>query len=533
MNLNGPGEYPGFCFGKTEINRDTMGQHLTLPVCSGGWNARDPLDQMPITDAIVFDNIVHTGGADVVRKGYALFSNNDTESGTKQYDFLFSYNAGDDSRVIAIQGNVIKSFDLNGVLKLTDTIGEGTANFRTGQFTDGAGQIHLFIVRGNNNIWDFAVVDGVDSLTISTLDDVSDPNIVAVFSYKNRPYFIEQDSFNIWYGDVQAIGGQLTRFFVGSFFKKSSRILALGAWTQDGGNGPDDQLCIFSENGEVLIYSGLSPNDTNGWNLVGRYDIEKPINDRCVVQIKGDLVIGTHAGYIPLSSVLSELSANKVALSGKINPYVKAKNMGNVIWNIDYWSAQGRLIVNAPSSEQSLLSEYHIYNFENNTWSRFLGQNSRDFTIVADRKFFCRDDGIWEDNVGYKDNSAPIKWRKQSGYSDYGLKYKKKIMRWIPRIESVSIPDLYKFVWTDFTRSAKTFVFDNIADDVSGAEAKWDSSKWEQSKWVDLTGKMFSIKSGIAHSPAVYISLGLWGESISETRVLSTDLIAVVGHGTL
>jgi hypothetical protein len=506
-----------------------VANHLTLPVSSGGWNARDPIDQMPAADAILYDNLVHTAGADVVRNGYAMFSDNADMSNTKQYDQLFAYNAGDGSRIIGLQQNILKSFSMGGQKMLEAAIGEGAADFRAAQFTDGSGQIWLVVIRGGNEIWRFKA-DEIEPAGFTTGDEV--PEFVGVFAYKNRLWFVERGSFNLWYGGIQAISGPLTQFSVGPFFRKSGRILGLGSWTQDGGDGPEDQLCIFSDGGEVLIYSGLSP-ESDDWAMRGRYDTEVPINDKCIAQIKGDIIMGTTAGYLPLSAILAELSASRVAVSGKINPYIKSKNFGASIWKLGYWPQKGWLIANAPSSESSLIAGYHVLNFENNTWSRFLGQNARDFCFVQDRMFFCRDDGIFEDGVGNLDNGAPIKWRKQAAYSDFGVKYKKKVMRWIPRIDTINIPNLYKFVWTDFRESAKTFLYDNLAEQIDDNLAKWDSSKWEQSKWADLSGKLFSIKSGIFHKPATYISLGLAGESKTETKILSADLMMVVANGTL
>jgi hypothetical protein len=510
--------------------------HLTLPACSGGLNLRDAQNAMPITDAFIYDNILHTNGADTVRKGYQLLTDDQTITNTAEYDDIFEYINGDNSRIIAISSTTLKSFRLDGTLAFSYNLGGEPRRINSAQFVDGAGQIHL-IIAAVSEILDFTVdTDGTDIITqINWTDSDDNPlteTLVRPFIAKNRIWFIQEDSFYLWYSDLQSISGKLTPFFIGPFFNKSSKILCGNTWTQDGGTGPDDQICIFSDNGEVLIYRGQSP-ESEDFSIVGRFNTENLINERCVVQIKGDLVMATTSGIIPLSSVLNELSAAKVALSSKINPYIARAATDAKYWSVKYDNYNGHLLVIAPSKENSLKTEILVLNFENLTWSRYLGQNPNSIAIIGSSRYFCNSKGIWVDNIGYMDNNSPIIWRIQRSYQDFGIKYKKKIMRMLPRIKTDVIMDVYKYIFTNFTITDKTFVFDNVGSNQNLIQAEWDATQWDQVVWVDNSSKIFNIKAGIAHNPALYISVGLWGRSKSETVINSADIVMVGYNGTL
>lgn len=495
-----------------------MLQNTYLPVCGGGLNMRDPLNQMAPGDAIIYDNLLHNNGADEVRPGYAKFAD--------VADVLIPYEKKDASRVLAIKGNILKAYSTAGEEKFTYTFGDGSSNQQAETFIDGAGNVHKFITDGGTQVYDFQVGDSGDEMTIATFTDAN--NLSFPFSYKNRIYFIEPYTTNIWYGGSQAISGELKKFFVGPFFKRGGYLIALGTWTQDGGDGMDDQLVLFSNRGEVLIYSGLSPEDDT-WRLVGRYEFPAPLNAKCVAQIKGDLAIVTKVGCVPLSSVLAELNANKVAISNKINGAFVDKNPDAIGWQIQYWQDKGWIVINAPSAESGLQYENYVFNLNSNTWSRFLGHEMHDMCIVDGRMFFCNRTGTFEIS-GTTDNGKPIKWRMHTAYSDFGVKQRKKVMRANIHLSAATVDGLYKYIWTDFIESARTFVYDDAADteDLS----QWNISNWNEAKWAQII-QMHNIKAGIAHNAAVYISIGFWGASTVATQLLGADVMLIVGKGVV
>ena len=51
----------------------------------------------------------------------------------------------------------------------------------------------------------------------------------------------------------------------------------------------DDQLVIFSTNGECVIYSGIDPD--SDFSLVGIFRFDSPMSKHCVVNYGGDLYV--------------------------------------------------------------------------------------------------------------------------------------------------------------------------------------------------------------------------------------------------
>lgn len=497
-----------------------MLHNISLPVCSGGWNARDPLNGMAPGDAIIYDNVIHENGKDRVRPGYELFV-------AAPADLLFSYNKKNHWRLLAMAGSVMTAYDAAANVMLTHDFGAGSQNQQATTFIDGAGNVHSILADGNLHVWDYTVSDaGVDSIKEAAFTGAT--NLSFPFSYKNRLWFIEPYSCNLYYGDLQAVQGELKKFFVGPYFKHGGYLIAMASWTQDGGDGMDDQLVLLSSEGEVLIYSGLSPTDDN-WRLVGRYEIPKVFNAKSIAQIKGDLIMATPVGYIPLSSVLAELSASKVAISDKINGAVNGKSIIAPNWKIVYWANKGWIWVNAPTNENGLQYETHMFNLNNGTCSRLLGHDMRDMCVSDGNMYFTNPDGIFVVG-GTTDNGAPIKWRIQPAYSDFGIKQRKKVMRATIHMSAISITDLYKFVWTDFDETLRTFVYNDAAD--TDGLAQWNTAEWNTAKWADIVS-MHNIHAGIAHAPAFYISVGFWGSSTVETDMLGSDISLVIGKGVV
>lgn len=503
-----------------------MLSNVSIPVCSGGWNKRDSLKQMSAGDAIVYDNLIHQNGVDRVRPGYVSL----TQSVPGQ--LLFPYVLKGSNRLLVVQNGNLTVIDAAGNIKLTQAMGDGTTNERQAcTFIDGAGTAHKFITDFTTNVYDFSVSAGKDTIKVAgfTVKDAEKPQLSFPFAYKNRLWFIEPNTCRLWYGGVQAVQGDLTSFFVGPFFRNGGHLIAMASWTQDGGNGQDDQLVLFSNQGEVLVYSGLSPEDTS-WSLVGRYEIPKLFNAKCVAQIKGDLIMATTSGYIPLSSVLSDLSANRVALSNKINGAVIGKNWNDENWKILYIPDINQIIVNAPSEETGVHYETHVCNLENNTWSRYLGHDMLDMCVLDGELYFVNLNGVWQANVGHTDNGFAIKWQVQPAYSDFGIKQRKKVMRANIAMSSVQPLEVYKCVWTDFTKSGQTIA--SQEEHTATAGQKWNAAKWNEATWGQVLGSK-SIRVGIAHKPAVYISVGFMGSAHMEAELMGADIGLIACQGII
>ena len=483
-----------------------------LPSSSGGLNLRDSLDIMDARDCIQMDNIIPDNGSDKVRPGYVSLS-------TQASNTLIPYG---NSGLLSADGGIVHRIDtVTGVsTELKNTL--LSDDWVHTSFTDGAGNIYTFIANG---------VDVAQRYNGSTLTDVGFTIPVGVkldspLSFKNRLYFVDEGTFNIYYGGVQSISGALTKFSVSSFFKRGGSIVALANWTQDAGFGMDDLFAIFSSEGEVLVYTGLSPADSN-WSLRGLFQISSPIGKRCVERMGGDLLITTQQGYFPLSEVLSQDRANKVSVSDKINPVVLGKDFTKR-WCIHWYSKAGWVIINAPSSTTGYQYEQHVMNIRTGSWCRFVGMDALDWAVVGDQLFFCNQSGIFEANKGTKDNGGYVTYYKQMAYNKFDSDMPKQALRIKPRYNTNNNIDFYKRVNVDFKQGSLT----RVQTSVTGNVSLWDEAIWDVSFWSS-ENQINSFKASIYSTVGTYLSIGIWGQTSEELEFYSMGLLLKAGNGDI
>src|SRR6185436_20289274 len=81
---------------------------------------------------------------------------------------------------------------------------------------------------------------------------------------------------SIYYLPLQTKTGTVELFPLDVLFKRGGHIVAMHAWSIDGGSGLDDALVIFSSNGEAVIYSGVDPE--SDFKLVGIFRFDSPMS---------------------------------------------------------------------------------------------------------------------------------------------------------------------------------------------------------------------------------------------------------------
>lgn len=477
----------------------------------GGLNIADSLDNMQPQYAVQMDNIIPDISGDRVRRGYIQI--NSTATAT-----LIPILRGTTKKLIGARGQDIIVYDAD-----FDVVGSknGFSNdfWVSADFTDGSGNVHTILANGKDTPQDFTSSLADVGYTLTGFDHFDCP-----LSFKNRLYFITDD-WQIAYSGVQSISGTLTAFDMGSYFKKGGKLLTIANWTQDAGNGADDLLVLISTEGEVLIYSGTSP-EASDWNMIGSFSIPKPIGKRCWTQLGADLIIITQQGYFPLSSVLSDLRANRVALNQKVDGITKGRNFTKR-WEIHYRPSSNWIIVNAPATSGRYSYEQHICNLNTNAWCRFVGMDANSWAVLGDDLYFCNGSGIWKADTGTTDNGANITFCLQKAYNMFGTPLKKQLMRVVPHYYSASSETIYKKILVDFGEG-KNRIFVNKEE--SGVSSYWDSAIWDESFWSDEL-HVTSTRGAVTSNAGNYISVGYYGRVKNEFILYSTGLIIKNGTG--
>ena len=488
--------------------------NINLPSSSGGLNLRDPLDNMQPNDCVQMDNIIPENDSDRVRPGFLKRID-------KKGNHLISHSVVGQERLIIANGGEVFIYDVSNWELLGTSSVFNSDDWVYTPFVDGAGTPHTIMANGVNIPQDYTGGSTISDIGFTIPTDVKLDNPL---SFKNRLYFTGGD-WDIYYGEVQSIAGTLTKFSVGSFFRRGGKILTIQNWSQDAGNGVDDLFVIISTEGEILIYSGTNPEAEN-WALRGTFSIVRPVTKRCCERFGADIIIITEQGYHALSTVLSELRANKNAFSNKLAQITAGKPF-NKNWTIKFYSSAGWLFINSPSSITGYNYEQHVLNVNTNSWCRFVGMDAFDWAILFNRLFFVNAKGVFEANVGYTDNGQAITYYKQQAYYTFGTPMKKQLIRITPHYGTIGEDVMYKRIDVDFknynNRLLKT-------DTGTTNNTYWDEAIWDKSYWSDEY-KVYTFRGSIVSKAGSYISLGYYGKTKSPLNFYSTGCILRQGYG--
>ena len=285
----------------------------TLPAPIGGLNTRDSADNMPETDCIAISNMVCYPEAVERRYGYV-----NTQSGatipTDEVETVFEAVHTDGNRVgIACADGEIW-YLYGGVSWFSLLSGLTNNEWQWVNFRN-----RYILVNGSDQPQQIIPSPTTPSNSNATYTGIADDaDLINVDSYKNRLYFVEKESTSYWYGDVDAITGALTEVDIGAFLKKGGDLLWVGSKTRDTGAGFEDLFVIASSEGDLLLYSGSSPEDA-AWSMVGRYEIPQPAGLRSFYNLDGDLLIITREGILSLDKLMRHGSVDEsVFVSEKI-----------------------------------------------------------------------------------------------------------------------------------------------------------------------------------------------------------------------
>lgn len=479
-----------------QVNRGNKSRNYILPSPLGGLNARDSLDMMPETDAIVMDNYIPGETKITLRRGFSRYATIGEPVRT-----LVEFRAEDgNNRFFAFAGNSI--WDISSIREAVDLQKDFTsADWQTVQFKN-----RLFAVNGYDKPQTFYINDSGEEIWEDA--EFSGTNLVPellvnVASSKQRLWFVEKGSMKAWYSEgVSEIKGNLLSFDMTTVARDGCYLVAVASWTQDGGQGMDDLTVFLTSEGEALVYAGSNPNSADDWTLKGVFRIARPIGYRCTLQYQGDVIVITEDGYLPLSKALPIECANnsQIAFSDKIRGLVLSRTRSNANkfgWQAIIYNRGGYAIFNVPVNQQF---EQHVINTNTGAWCRFTGLAAQCWGLFNGRAYFGMDDGVMLFDDGYSDNRAFIEGQVEQAYSNLGSANIKKVQLLNPRTKSANPYALVVYTNTDFADTTLDFE-ENIG--YSGL-TKWGTKayptnvKWSSFahpsgvKWATLQGSIRS-----------------------------------------
>jgi hypothetical protein len=462
-----------------------LSDFLNAPV--GGWNARDPLELMKPTDAVVLEN------------WFPRQSALESRGGNSPHVTGF---AGDIARTLmAWNGNSPKLFAATQTA-IYDVTVAGVRGSSMTSLTQGKLSWTNFTVAGGQYL---VAVNGVDKLKLYngtawlTIDGASTPAITGLATTSlssvavahRRLWFTAVASSSAWYLPVAQIGGALTEFPLGQVFTQGGNLVAINTWSTDAGDGRDDFTVFVSSQGELAVYRGSDPSTASGFEKVGVYRAAQPVGGyNCLHKYGGDLLYLCELGLFQVSKLLSAPDTGGLAISDKISQAFTTAIQayaGNSNWQLITYQSEQALLVNIPVTSE--YSEQYVMNTLTGAWARFTGWPSAAFAVLSGRLFAAFETAIQQVWTEGDDDGSIIRCRAQSAYSAFGRRGKLKHLKLVsPIVETAG--ELLTYVAVDADYQMRNVV--TVVSSGSTSSSSWDTALWDDAVW----GGDYTVGSG-------------------------------------
>src|SRR6187399_1583661 len=322
----------------------------------------------------------------------------------------FEYVSGNQQRMFAAQPT--KLFDVTTATPVLVKSGLTSGNWVASQLANLAGYWLLAVNETGDGVMRF---DGTTWTTYTTeLTGGPVPGTAKglsyVCKYRNRFYFIETKSMNLWYLPIDSHQGALTKIPMSGAASLGGYLLFLANWSIDAGDGIDDKLVAVTSEGEALIFTGNNPADPATWRQEGRYFIGKPLGMNAHTQVGGDVLVLTVEGIVPLSQSITksagemELAMLSRAIKRMWREEVASKRV--FPWTIRRWDEYGGIFVTFPGGSEG--NRYCLcMNAVTGAFARAVGWDALCFLHMRSDMFFGTQDGIimQMDRSGYDDGN--------------------------------------------------------------------------------------------------------------------------------
>lgn len=471
----------------------------STPAPTMGWVTNKNIGQMSPNEALILTNYFPQANTVDLIKGFTSWA---TEVGTgsgfdsgfdsgfgggggvggQAIETLMVWNGPTGSKMLAASGGNIFDVSTAGVATSISTP-YASNRFQWVNFETVAGS-YVVAVNGEDAVINY---DGTAVLTSPAVTGVDPTSLVNINVFKNRLFFVEEDSLNFWYLPVGNIGGAASKFPLGQWCSRGGYLMAMGTWTRDGGNGMDDLAVFITSKGECLIYQGSDPSTADDWALVGVFRVGEPIGRRCLVKYTSDLIVITTDGFVPLSKVLTlgVSAASAIAISAQISPTITNavrfyKN--NFGWEGCVYPKSNMIIFNIPNSVNSVIEQY-VVNSQTGAWCNFTGHNANCWAIYNEDLYFGGTAGTVykaDTDTSFDGDAIPGEIKTSFNYFGNTAQVKRYQMVRPVLFSSGSLPFTYS-IDVDFGNIAPAF-----GSGVSSTGTPWGSA-WGSAWSAELT----------------------------------------------
>lgn len=292
----------------------------------------------------------------------------------------------------------------------------------------------------------------LDDMTLSG-SGMTAANVIGIHTFKNRTWFWEDGSQDVWYSALNTLGGACTKFPLSRVGQFGGNLICMTTWTHDGGSGPDDYAVFIMSSGECIVYQGSSPAVGGDWALVGIYNIGEPLSVRSVCKYGGDVIIITRLDYVNLNRVIPGVEADSQR-SKIVKGLRDAIGTGGSLWG---WEAnvypRGQLaIFNVPTSASTY--DQHVMNTVTGAWCKWTGINAHTWQFYDNNIYFGAANGyVYKFDSGNDDDGTGVESELQTAWlpiGGYGNKMITAVREFLYTNADIDIVNNYSVDFEDF-----------------------------------------------------------------------------------
>lgn len=353
------------------------------------------------------------------------------------------------------------------------------------------------------------------------------PNFDFIMAWKNRLWFIENNTPDAWYLPTNAIAGNASNFDFGPLFINGGDLTAMATWTVDGGNGIDDKLVLIARGGDCLIYEGTDPSSVTTFRIIGRWYVGRaPFGRRFMSKYGGDLAIVTEKGIEYMSRLLQakglldpedEMTEPARRFNEVIGKDVR-DTRGQRFWRFIQLAAQEGAILITPHNKVSDSKQY-FFGALSRAWCDFRGLDMAAAEEYDGDLFYgtlngtiCKAFfGASDDQLSDGTPGRTIVGEIQSSFiapGDDPISLKRPLLIQ-PTFQSSAPPQIKAQINTEWS-------FGSVAGSppyAPNAQSLWDSALWNQGVWggrdnvymawlgAEGLGSYFSLRMSVVGAP--------------------------------
>lgn len=509
--------------------RVRVSNSVPIPAPFAGLNTRDALSALQPQFAPLMVNWFPGTSDLTVRRGHAAHAT----GLDARVDTLATYSTpAGTTKMYAVTSGKIYDVTSSGAVGAAAVSSLSNSRFQWTNFTVSGGTSYLCMFNGADGpqYWDNSSWTTITGASSPAITGVTPSNLINCSVHKRRMWLVEINTLKAWYLPVDSVGGAANAIDLAGVATEGGYLMATGTWTRDGGDGIDDIWVAVTSEGEVILYQGTDPTSASTWQLVGKWKVGRPIGRRCLVAFKGDLLIMTVDGIVPVSR-LAQMDANAM-LSAPISTswiYASETYFGNYGWQILYYPNGEQLIVNVPNGDGSDQTQF-VMNSTTGAW-----------TTYEDLEFNCMVlhngtlygggstvvDKLWS---GYTAKGSDIVAEAQQAFSHMGQQgLVKRFLMARPALLSNGTPVVTMDMNVDYDIIAPT-------DPVGLSELSgdlWDTGVWDTAIW---TGSALEVRLPWVTTSAVGLVGGIAikvSTNGAQVRWTATDVVFEPGNVTV